>query len=331
VITVLTGGTGGAKLVWGLAQVVPKEEITCVVNTGDDMRWWGLHISPDLDSITYVLAGLLSRERGWGFEGDTFSCLERMRLLGAEAWFQLGDRDLATHLRRTQRMAEGQSLTGATAEIALALGVKARILPMSDAPVETRVRTPHGELNFQEYFVRERWQCSVMEVNFSGISAAKPAPGVLEAIQKSETVVLAPSNPVTSIGPILGVPGIRDALRTTPAPVVGVSPIIAGRAVSGPAGDLMRAHDLHPSATGIAEAYRDFLDVLIIDQSDAGEAAKIEQFGIRAISARILMKTDEDKIELARAALDAARQHRAMSGQQASENTSSPGNKSSRA
>ncbi len=271
VITVLTGGTGGAKLVWGLAQIVPQEEITCIVNTGDDMRWWELHISPDLDSIMYVLAGLLSRERGWGFEGDTFHCLDRMRALGADAWFQLGDRDLATHLRRTQLLAEGHSLTQATAALGKALGVKERILPMSDAAVETRIRTPHAELNFQEYFVRERWQHAVLEVDFAGISEARPAPGVLDAIQTAETVVLAPSNPVTSIGPILAVAGIRDALRATSAPVLAVSPIIAGAAVSGPAAGLMRAYGLHPSAPGIAEAYRDFLNVLLIDEQDAGD------------------------------------------------------------
>jgi LPPG:FO 2-phospho-L-lactate transferase len=307
VITVLSGGTGGAKLVWGLSQTLSQQQITCVVNTGDDMRWWGLHISPDLDSITYALAGLLSWERGWGFEGDTFECLERMRVLGAESWFQLGDRDLATHLRRTQLLASGMPLSQVTAAIANALGVQARILPMSDDEIETRVLTPHGELNFQEYFVRERWQCAVLEVSFAGISQAKPAPGVLEAIRDSELVVVAPSNPVTSIGPILALTGIRDALRATSAPVVAVSPIIAGAAVSGPAGDLMRAHELHPSASGIAEAYRDFLDVLVMDEQDADEASKIEAFGVQAFPARTLMKTEADKISLARAVLEAAR------------------------
>jgi len=312
-ITVLTGGTGGAKLVWGLAQVVPQEELTCIVNTGDDMHWWGLRISPDLDSITYVLAGLLSRERGWGFEGDTFECLARMRALGAETWFRLGDRDLATHLRRTQLLADGQTLTQVTRHISEALGVKARILPMSNTAVETRVHTPHGELNFQEYFVRERFQCAVIEVDFCGISEAKPAPGVLDAIQTSEAVLLAPSNPVTSIGPILGVAGIRDALRTTSAPVVAVSPIIGGAAVSGPAADLMRAYSLHPSASGIAEAYRDFLNALVIDEKDAGESTRIERFGIRAVLAQTVMNTDQAKIELARAVVEAARHHAAKS------------------
>jgi LPPG:FO 2-phospho-L-lactate transferase len=311
VITILTGGTGGAKLVWGLAQILPQEQITCVVNTGDDVHWWGLRISPDLDSITYVLAGVLSRERGWGFEGDTFECLERMRALGAETWFQLGDRDLATHLRRTQLLADGQTLTQATCQIAKALGVKARILPMSNSAVETRVHTPQGELKFQEYFVRERWQCAATGVSFCGISDAKAAPGVLDAIQNSEAILLAPSNPVTSIGPILGVAGIREALQTTPAPVIAVSPIIAGAAVSGPAVALMRAHGLQPYARGIAEAYRDFLNVLLIDERDAAEISAIEQFGIRAVAARTLMNTDQDKIQLARIALQNARQHAA--------------------
>src|SRR5688572_4835270 len=192
-ITVLTGGTGGAKLVQGLAQVAGQEQLTCIVNTGDDMRWWGLHISPDLDSVTYVLAGLLSRERGWGVEGDTFSCLERMRSLGAEAWFQVGDRDMATHLRRTELLHAGYTLSQATAELIRAMGVQATILPMSDEVVETRVRTLKGELGFEEYFVRERYRSKVEEVRYAGAEEARPAPGVIDAIQQADCVVLAPS------------------------------------------------------------------------------------------------------------------------------------------
>jgi LPPG:FO 2-phospho-L-lactate transferase len=205
-ITVLTGGTGGAKLVWGLAQIVPAEQLTVVVNTGDDLRWWGLHVSPDLDSVLYALAGKLSRDRGWGYEGDSFTTLERMRALGAEAWFQLGDLDLATHLRRTELLAVGKTLTEATAELCRAMGVKVRLLPMSDDPVGTVVGTPEGDLRFQEYFVRERARPQVLKVAYEGAEKASTAAGVLQAIIHSDLVLIAPSNPVTSIGPILAVP-----------------------------------------------------------------------------------------------------------------------------
>jgi LPPG:FO 2-phospho-L-lactate transferase len=308
-ITVLTGGTGGAKFVEGVAKNIDPKDLTCVVNTGDDMRWWGLYVSPDLDSITYALAGLLSRERGWGLEGETFNCLKRMGSLGAEAWFQIGDLDLATHLRRTELMSSGLTLSDVTRKMAAALNVTATILPMSNASVETRVRTPHGELSFEEYFVRERYQSTVLEVHFVGAGEAKPAPGVIDAIQKAEIVLLAPSNPVTSIGPILSIPGVRDSLRTTPAPVVAVSPIVAGAAVSGPSGNLMRAMDMHNSAAGVAEAYRDFIDVLIIDDRDAGESSRIEELGVHPFPTQALMRTPEEKTALARAAIEAARQH----------------------
>src|SRR5258706_8315723 len=207
-ITVLCGGTGAAKFLQGLVRVVAPRELTCIVNTGDDLIWWGLHVSPDLDSVAYGLAGLLSRECGWGVEGDTFECLGRMRALGAPAWFGLGDRDLATHLFRSERLRAGATLTQATAEIAQKLGIAARILPMSDERVETRVATEIGELSFQEYFVRERHAMAVRGVRFVGAEGARPAPGVVEAIAKAEAVMIAPSNPITSVGPILAVPGI---------------------------------------------------------------------------------------------------------------------------
>jgi len=256
-ITVLTGGTGGAKFVDGLRQLLPARELTLIVNTGDDLEWWGLHVSPDLDSIMYVLAGMLSRDRGWGVDGDTFECLQAMRRMGAPAWFNIGDRDLATHLMRTQLLRSGRTLTQATAEIAAALGVQSRILPMSDARVETRVATPDRELSFQEYFVRERYRPQVRGVRFVGAEQSTPAPGVLEAISSADAVVLAPSNPITSIGPILAVPGIRKALCETQAPVAAISPIVGDAAVSGPAGALMAAQKLAVSASGVAQAYED--------------------------------------------------------------------------
>ncbi len=306
-ITVLTGGTGGAKFVQGLVQVMPAAEITAIVNTGDDLTWWGLHVSPDLDSITYALAGVLSRERGWGVEGDTFECLARMRQFGAPGWFQLGDRDLATHLWRTQLLEDGNTLSEATVAIAAALGIAARVLPMSDDCVETRIVTDVGELNFQEYFVRERYEVPVQGVLFSGAQQARPAPGVLESIRDAQAVLIAPSNPVTSIGPILAVPGIRETLRQTRAPVVAVSPIIGGAAVSGPAGDLMKAQALPVSVAGVAQAYAEFLDVLVMDKRDAAQALEVERLGVKAVTAETIMNSDAAKAELARAALGAAR------------------------
>src|SRR5512147_2406927 len=207
-ITVLTGGTGGAKLVWGLAQVVPADRLTIIVNTGDDLTWWGLHVSPDLDSVMYALAGKLSPEHGWGYADDSFRCLERMRSLGAPGWFQLGDLDLATHLRRTEMLRAGITLSDATAELCRQMNVAVQLLPMTDDTVETRVITPEGELGFQEYFVRDGFQPEVLTVKFRGAEKARTAPGVLEAIARADTVLIAPSNPVTSIGPILAVPGI---------------------------------------------------------------------------------------------------------------------------
>lgn len=306
-IVVLTGGTGGAKLTQGLKQVVPTRELTFIVNTGDDLRWWGLHVSPDVDSITYALAGTLSRERGWGVEGDTFEALEAMRRLGAPAWFQIGDRDLTLHKSRTEMLAAGKPLSQATAEIAQAMGIESRILPMTDDRLETRIQTPAGELGFQEYFVRERHQVAVERVFFAGAEQAHPAPGVLEAIAAAEVILVAPSNPVTSIGPILAVPGIRQALKRTPARVAAVSPIVGGAAVSGPAGELMKTQGLGVSAQGVAQAYADFLDVLIVDERDAAEKPALENLGVELRTARTVMKSDVDKAELAWTALTIAR------------------------
>ncbi len=313
-ITVLTGGTGGAKFVDGLRKLLPARKLTLIVNTGDDLKWWGLHVSPDLDSIMYVLAGILSKDRGWGVDGDSFECLEAMRRLGAPAWFRVGDRDLATHLTRTQLLASSRTLTQATAEIAAALGVQSHILPMSDARVETRVTTPAGELSFQEYFVRERYQPEVHGVRFGGAEQASPAPGVLEAIAHAEAVVLAPSNPITSIGPILAVPGIRQALRETQAPVAAISPIVGGAAVSGPAGALMASQGLPVSAAGVARAYADFLDLLIVDERDAETADALRQSGLQVNWAKTIMKTAEDKAALAATVLELVTRSAARAG-----------------
>jgi len=304
-ITVLTGGTGGAKFVDGLRQVVPPEQMTLIVNTGDDLLWWGLYVSPDIDSITYVLAGLLSRERGWGVKGDTFFCLQHMGQLGQPIWFHAGDRDLAVHILRSKLLAEGKTLSEVTAEICDKLGVKARILPMSNSRVETRVGTPIGELSFEEYFVQRWYQDPVESIRFAGAADAEPAPGVIEAILSANIVVLAPSNPITSIGPILAVPGVRDALQKTKGRIAAVSPIVGGEAVAGPAGILMTSQGLPVSIAGVAEAYHDFLDVLVVDVRDAQAAEELRQTGVRVHVAKTIMQTSEDKTNLASEVLSA--------------------------
>jgi len=308
VITVLTGGTGGAKFVDGLRKIVPAEELTIIVNTGDDMSWWGLYVSPDIDSITYILAGKLSVERGWGVKGDTFFCLQAMGQLGQPTWFHVGDRDLATHILRTKLLADGKTLSEATSEIAAGLGIKASILPMSNSRVETRVLTPIGDLSFQEYFVQRWYQDPVESVRFAGASDAEPAPGVIEAIRSADLVLLAPSNPVTSIGPILAVPGIREALRESRARIAAVSPIVAGAAVNGPAGILMAAHGFAVSIAGVADCYHDFLDLLVVDSEDAASAEELSKIGLRVHCTSTIMRKPEDRIALAKSVLEAAMQ-----------------------
>jgi LPPG:FO 2-phospho-L-lactate transferase len=302
-IVVLTGGTGGAKFVDGLRRVLPTEELTIIVNTGDDHVWWGLYVSPDIDSIVYVLSDLLSSERGWGVRGDTFHCLHAMKELGEEAWFSVGDRDLATHLLRTQLLSQGQTLSAATAHIAKKFGLRSGILPMSDMRVETRIDTPAGDLSFEEYFVKRWYQDPVNAVHFAGASEAEPAPGVVEAIASAQAVLIAPSNPVTSIGPILAVPGICEALQTTRSKVVAVSPIIGNAAVTGPAANLMTAQGLRVSIAGVAKAYEDFLDILIADDLDAAAAEPLTSDRLQVYCTNILMRSTEDKTRIARAAL----------------------------
>jgi LPPG:FO 2-phospho-L-lactate transferase len=306
-ITVLTGGTGGAKFVDGLQQVIAPEDLTLIVNTGDDLLWWGLYVSPDIDSITYVLSGMLSRERGWGVKGDTFFCMQHMGQLGQPIWFHAGDRDLAVHILRSKLLAEGKTLSEVTAEIADKLGVKARILPMSNSRVETRVLTPLGELSFEEYFVQRWYQDPVESVRFAGAADAEPAPGVIDAIVNADLVLLAPSNPITSIGPILAVPGVREALHKTKGRIAAVSPIVAGEAVAGPAGILMAAQGLPVSVAGVAQAYHDFLDMLIIDVRDAEAGDELRKSGLRVHVAKTVMRTSEDKADLATAVLTAVR------------------------
>jgi LPPG:FO 2-phospho-L-lactate transferase len=304
-IVALAGGTGAAKLVRGLARAVDPARLTVIGNTGDDLEWWGLHVSPDLDSLVYGLAGLLDPGRGWGLRNDSFQCLEAMRRFGRETWFQLGDRDLATHLHRTLLLRAGLPLSAATRRIAEALGVEARVLPMSDDPVRTELRTPQGWLTLEEFFVRERCAVAVDAVAYRHAAAARPAPGVLEAIHEAAGVVVCCSNPVTSIGPILAVPGIVDALAATPARVVAVSPIIGGRAVSGPAAMLLAALGRDASPLGVADAYRPWLDALLIDAADAELAPALERRGVRPVVTGILMPDAAAETRVARVAIAA--------------------------
>jgi LPPG:FO 2-phospho-L-lactate transferase len=304
-VTALAGGTGAAKLLRGLAGCLAPGDLTIIGNTGDDTEVWGLHVSPDLDSVAYALAGLLDVERGWGRAQETFQCRDAMAALGGPTWFNLGDRDLATHLARTAALRAGESLSVVTARLAGQLGVTARLLPMSDQPVRTFVQTTAARLTFQEYFVRDRALGEVVAVEYAGAAAARPAPGVTAAITEADLVVVCPSNPVTSVGPILAVPGVITAL-TAARRVAGVSPIVGGDAVSGPAGRLMRARGLEVSPLGVAAAYAPWLGALLIDVRDRDAAPALERAGVRAVVTDVMMTDRAREVALARAVLQAA-------------------------
>jgi len=308
-ITALAGGTGAAKLLRGLGRVIDLRDLTVIVNTGDDAEIWGLHVSPDLDTVCYTLGGVIDERKGWGLTDETFHALDQIARFGEPVWFNLGDRDLATHLHRTRLLREGRTLTQITRGIAQALGVTATVLPMSDQPVRTRILGPDGWLAFQEYFVREKAQVEVRGVNYAGAPVARPAPGVLDALRTADAVLVCPSNPITSIGPILAVPGLVEALRATDATVAAVSPIVGGDAVSGPAGRLMAAAGLPVSATGVARAYGGWLDVLVFDEQDRALAPEIRDAGAFPVAAPTMMSSPEAEAALARhvlAALEAA-------------------------
>jgi len=304
-ITALAGGTGAAKLLRGLARVVDPRELTVVVNTGDDAEIWGLHVSPDLDTVCYTLGGVIDEDKGWGLREETFHTLDQITRFGEPGWFNLGDRDLATHLHRTRLLHAGQSLTAITRRIAQALHVTATVLPMSDQPVRTRILGPDGWLAFQEYFVREKAQVDVRAVSYAGAPRATPAPGVTDALRGADAVLVCPSNPITSIGPILAVPGIVEALQATRATVVAVSPIVGGDAVSGPAGRLMASAGLPVSATGVARAYGGWLDVLVLDEQDRALADDVRTAGATPVPAPTMMTSREAEVTLARHVLGA--------------------------
>lgn len=304
-ITSLAGGTGAAKLLRGLAACLSPRELTIVGNTGDDTEIWGLHVSPDLDTLTYALTGQIDGGRGWGVADDTFHALAAMGVLGAETWFKLGDRDLATHLYRTRALRAGVTLTAVTAAIGRAFGLRARLLPMSDEPVRTRIQTPDGWMSFQDFFVRERARPPVHGVEYAGADTARPGPAVVESIRTAHAVVVCPSNPITSIGPILSVPGIREALAETNAITVAVSPIVAGAAVSGPAGELMRACGLPVSPVGVARAYTPWLDLLVVDRKDLKQRHAILEVGAEPVVGDIMMTSRDHEVTVAQLVLSA--------------------------
>jgi LPPG:FO 2-phospho-L-lactate transferase len=305
-ITALSGGVGAARLLRGLVRVVPAAEVTAVVNTGDDTVLHGLMICPDLDTVTYTLAGLNDDERGWGLAGETWAAMEALERLGGESWFRLGDRDLATHLYRTQRLADGASLTEVTLEITSALGLSTRLLPMSNDPVRTRVTLVDGpEIAFQEYFVRRQHAVAVESVRFDGAGLSVAAPGVLEAITEADVVVICPSNPIVSIGPLLAVPGISAALVDRRRDVVAVSPIVAGAALRGPADRLMTELGEEPSVVGVARMYTEIAGTLVIDESDAPLAGAVEAVGMRCVVAPTIMQSPDDAQRLSTTVLEA--------------------------
>jgi LPPG:FO 2-phospho-L-lactate transferase len=304
-ITALAGGTGAAKLLRGLARLVDPRRLTVIVNTGDDAEIWGLHVSPHLDTVCYTLGGVIDEAKGWGLGGETFHALDQIARFGEPVWFNLGDRDLATHLHRTRLLREGRTLSEVTRAIAAALGVTSTVLPMSDQPVRTRILGPDGWLAFQEYFVREKAQVDVRAVEYAGAAEARPAPGVVEAIRDADAVLVCPSNPITSVGPILAVPGLLEALRVTEATAVAVSPIVGGDAVSGPAGRLMASAGLPVSPIGVAKAYAGWLDRLVIDDRDRALASELQALGVAAVPAPSIMSSREAEVALARRVLGA--------------------------
>lgn len=302
-VTVLAGGVGAARLLRGLAPLVTRGQLTIVVNTADDDVFYGLNVSPDIDTVLYTLAGLSDPVRGWGIAGDTFHALDALRRYQRDAWFQLGDRDLATHLFRTERLRAGLPLSQITAQQTRSLGVGARVLPMSDDTIRTIVETTGGRRSFQEYLVRDRARETVRALSYQGARGAKPAPGVLAALEEASLIVIAPSNPLVSIAPILAVPGVRQALRRADAPVVAVSPLIGGRPVKGPADKMMRALGVAPTPLGLADFYEDVLDAMVIDTADRAFVGRLAARGVAATCLDTLMRSLGRSTAVARAAL----------------------------
>jgi LPPG:FO 2-phospho-L-lactate transferase len=314
VLVALCGGVGAARMLSGLVRVVPPADVAAIVNVGDDVVLHGLHISPDLDTVLYTLAGMDNRDTGWGVAGETWAVMDELARIGGEDWFRLGDRDLATHLFRTGRLQAGDTLSAVTAQLCARRGVTVRMLPVTDDPLRTRVvlaeASPLGpagtEVAFQDYFVRLHHDVAVSGVRFEGAPATRPAPGVMEAIGSAETIVVCPSNPVVSIGPLLSVPGVCDALAARRTQVVAVSPIVAGAALKGPADRLMVELGTEASVVGVARLYAPWVGTLVVDTADASLAADVEAEGVRCIVAPTVMSSPERAADLARVVVDGA-------------------------
>ena len=296
----LAGGVGGAKLALGMSKVLPPSELTIVVNTGDDEEFHGLHVSPDVDTVMYTLAGLSNPETGWGITGETFNALERLNAYGADAWFNLGDKDLATHIRRTDLLRQGYSLSEVTESLRTALGVAHPIVPMSDAPVRTMLTTAIGELPMQTWFVKHRCEPAVSDIRFDGAERAQPAPGFERALRDADVLVFCPSNPFVSVAPILAVPGVREAIHSFKGLRMAVSPIVGGQAVKGPAAKMMGELGIESSCVGVAKQYQGLYDVFVLDDVDGDRAGDIEALGMRAAVTNTMMITDSDKVRLAK-------------------------------
>jgi LPPG:FO 2-phospho-L-lactate transferase len=303
-VTLLAGGTGGAKLAHGFQQVLPPGELSVIVNVGDDAEHHGLLVCPDLDTIMYTLAGLADREQGWGVAGDTFTAMAQLERYGAETWFRIGDADLATHVRRAELMADGASLMDATASMSAALGIPSHLIPATNEPLRTRLTTDAGELDFQAYFVQRHQRDEVRAVRFEGAEAARPTPAALVALAAAELVVIGPSNPIVSIAPILAIPGLREALVASPAPRVGVSGIVAGRALRGPADRMLTSLGHESSALGVARLYQGLVQRFVVDEADAALAPAIEAIGMGVSVLPTVMSDHDGRARLARALIE---------------------------
>jgi LPPG:FO 2-phospho-L-lactate transferase len=308
-ITALAGGVGASKLLLGLYQEMDPRLLTVIVNTGDDIVLHGLKISPDLDIVTYTLAGVIDAKKGWGFARESFRMLERLAVFGRENWFNLGDRDLATHIHRTVMLADGKTLSETAESIRTALKVKARLLPMSDTPVPTIIDSNEGPLHFQEYLVKRRAEPVVKGIRFVGVESAAPAPGVLEAIREADRILICPSNPLISIGPILAVPGIREELRAHKSKVVAVCPIVGGKSLKGPSDKMLTQLGHESTAAGVAKLYADFTGTFVVDSVDKAHAETIAALGMQVVTLPTVMKTLTQKRRLARSLLARAFAH----------------------
>jgi LPPG:FO 2-phospho-L-lactate transferase len=315
-VVALAGGIGASKLLVGLNHAMEPRDLSIIVNTGDDIVMHGLAISPDLDIVTYSLAGVINPETGWGFRDETFHAHEQLAAFGRPAWFHLGDRDLATHIHRTAMLREGASLSAVAESIRSSLGVKARILPMSDQPVPTMIETDQGLLHFQEYLVQRRAEPRVRKIIFDGIERAQPAPGVIDALERADAIILCPSNPLISIGPILAVGGIREALRKRRGDVVAVCPIIGGKSLKGPSDRMLLQLGFEASCVGVARMYQDICGTFVIDSVDAPEGRQIEALGMRVVACPTVMRTFEDKCRLAEEVLQIHESGRVQSAQE---------------